>query len=76
MKIGFVSLGCPKNRVDSEVMLGVAHGSGWKLVDDPGDAVSPGINSCSFVNAPAFTVVDGLVFAVLVPSVMSVAVTV
>jgi hypothetical protein len=43
---------------------------------DPGDAVSPGTRICSFENAPATTVIDGLVFAVFVPSVMSVAVTV
>ena len=42
----------------------------------PGAAVSPGISICSFVNAPAVTVVAGLVFAVFVPSVTSVAVTV
>ena len=42
----------------------------------PGAAVSPGISNCSFVNAPAVTVVAGLVFAVFVPSVTSVAVTV
>src|SRR2546427_106731 len=42
----------------------------------PGAAVSPGISTCSFVNAPAFTVIDGLVLAVFVPSVTSVAVTV
>ena len=33
--IHFVSLGCPKNRVDSEVMLGVALGGGFEHVDDP-----------------------------------------
>src|SRR4029077_6649818 len=42
----------------------------------PGAAVSPGISSCTFVNAPALTVVDGLVFAVWLPSVASLAVTV
>ena len=42
----------------------------------PGAAVSPGISSCSFANAPALTVVDGLVFAVIEPFVMSVAVNV
>src|SRR5207237_3082957 len=42
----------------------------------PGAAVSPDTRSCSFVNAPAFTVIDGLVLAVLVPSAMSLAVTV
>src|SRR5947207_2102506 len=42
----------------------------------PGAAVSPGTRSCSFVNAPAFTVIEGLVLEVLVPSLMSLAVTV
>ena len=42
----------------------------------PGAAVSPGISNCSFVNAPTLTVVEGLVLAVLLPSVTSVAVTV
>ena len=42
----------------------------------PGAAVSPGIRICSFANAPALIVVDGLVLAVLVPLLMSVAVKV
>src|SRR3954469_24827845 len=42
----------------------------------PGEAVSPGISSCSLLNAPALIVADGLVFAVLEPSLESVAVTV
>src|SRR5205085_1052425 len=42
----------------------------------PGSAVSPGIKSWSLAKAPALTVVDGEVFAVFEPSVMSVAVTV
>src|SRR5947207_14579456 len=42
----------------------------------PGAAVSPGASNCNFTNAPALTVTAGLVLAVLVPSVMSLAVTV
>jgi len=42
----------------------------------PGAAVSPGASNCRFTNAPEFTVMAELVLAVLVPSVMSVAVTV
>ena len=42
----------------------------------PGAAVSPGTSSCSLANPAALTVIDGLVFAVLVASVTSVAVTV
>ena len=45
-------------------------------VADPGAAVSPGTRSWSFVNAPALTVMDGLVFAVFDPSEISVAVSV
>src|SRR5207244_13245303 len=46
------------------------------LLDVPGAAVSPGTRSCSFVNVPTFTVIEGLVSAVFVPSVISVAVSV
>src|SRR5438477_8498244 len=42
----------------------------------PGAAVSPGASSCSFTKAPALTVMDGLVLALLLPSVTSVAVKV
>src|SRR5438552_3174552 len=42
----------------------------------PGAAVSPGTNTCNFANGPTFTVIEGLVFAVLLPSVTSLAVTV
>src|SRR5438309_6555477 len=42
----------------------------------PGAAVSPGTNTCNFTNDPAFTVTDGLVLAVFVTSVTSLAVTV
>ena len=42
----------------------------------PGAAVSPGTSNCIFTKAPAFTVMDGLVLAVLLPSVLSVAVIV
>src|SRR5256885_17242453 len=37
----------------------------------PGAAVSPGANSCNFTNGPALTAIDGLVLAVLAPSVRS-----
>src|SRR6266545_4286401 len=42
----------------------------------PGAAISPGTNNCIFTNAPVVTVRDGLVLAVLLPSVRSLAVTV
>ena len=43
---------------------------------EPGAAVSPGVSNCIFARAPGFTVIDELVFAVFVPSVKSLAVTV
>ncbi len=48
-KIHFVSLGCAKNRVDTEVMLGVSDGAGWELVDDPARAETIVINTCGFI---------------------------
>ena len=38
MKVGMISLGCPKNLVDSEVMLGLAQQSGHELTQDAGEA--------------------------------------
>jgi ribosomal protein S12 methylthiotransferase len=49
--IHFVSLGCPKNRVDTEVMLGVSDQSGYQLVDDPQRAEVIVINTCGFIQA-------------------------
>ena len=47
--IYFVSLGCVKNRVDTEVMLGIATGDGWRVVDEPDDAEVIVINTCGFI---------------------------
>jgi ribosomal protein S12 methylthiotransferase len=49
--IHFVSLGCPKNRVDSEVMVGVAQDSGFVPTDDAGAAEVIVINTCGFIEA-------------------------
>lgn len=48
--IHFVSLGCPKNRVDTEVMLGVAERAGYRHVDDAASAEVIVVNTCAFVN--------------------------
>ncbi|MDX2053766.1 MAG: 30S ribosomal protein S12 methylthiotransferase RimO [Polyangiaceae bacterium] len=50
-KVHFVSLGCPKNRVDSEVMLGVAEASGYRQVNDAEDAEVIVVNTCGFIDA-------------------------
>lgn len=48
-KIHFVSLGCPKNRVDTEVMLGVALGQDFELTADPAEAECIVVNTCGFI---------------------------
>jgi ribosomal protein S12 methylthiotransferase len=45
----FISLGCPKNRVDSEVMAGVAEGAGYEMVDAAEDAEVIVVNTCGFI---------------------------
>jgi len=48
-KVGIVSLGCPKNLVDSEVMLGTLAGGGWEIVPQAEDADVLVVNTCSFI---------------------------
>ncbi len=47
--IHFVSLGCPKNRVDTEVMLGVAREGGYRIVPEAEDAEVVVVNTCGFI---------------------------
>ncbi len=47
--IHFVSLGCAKNRVDTEVMLGVSDDAGFRYVDDPAEAEVIVVNTCGFI---------------------------
>jgi ribosomal protein S12 methylthiotransferase len=56
--IHFVSLGCPKNRVDSEVMLGVAQSEGYRHVDDPAAASVIVVNTCGFIDAAKTESID------------------
>lgn len=49
MRLHFISLGCPKNLVDSEVMLAALTGSGYELVDDPAGAGIIVVNTCAFI---------------------------
>src|SRR5258708_6509281 len=50
LKIGFVSLGCPKNLVDTEVMMGQLTSSGHELTPHPSDADVIVVNTCSFID--------------------------
>ena len=48
-RVHLISLGCPKNRVDSEVMVGKLQGGAFTLVDDPESADVIVVNTCSFI---------------------------
>jgi ribosomal protein S12 methylthiotransferase len=50
MKIGFLSLGCPKNLVDAEVMLGLAEQAGHEITPDANDADVLVVNTCAFID--------------------------
>ncbi|MDD3114974.1 MAG: 30S ribosomal protein S12 methylthiotransferase RimO [Anaerovibrio sp.] len=51
MKAGFISLGCSKNLVDTEVMLGIIQQNGIELVNDPAEADVLIVNTCAFIEA-------------------------
>src|SRR3954466_288137 len=51
VKVGMISLGCPKNLVDSEVMLGLAQQGGHELTHDAGDADVLIVNTCAFIDS-------------------------
>ncbi|ACY15034.1 30S ribosomal protein S12 methylthiotransferase RimO [Haliangium ochraceum] len=57
-KVFFVSLGCPKNRVDTEVMLGHAGGAGYRIVAEPDEADVIVVNTCGFIEAAKEESVD------------------
>src|SRR2546427_5773748 len=50
-KVGFVSLGCPKNLVDSEVMLGTLGKRGYTITADKADADIIVVNTCGFIDS-------------------------
>ncbi|HZQ67448.1 MAG TPA: 30S ribosomal protein S12 methylthiotransferase RimO [Terriglobales bacterium] len=50
-KVGFVSLGCPKNLVDSEVMMGMLSQAGAQLISRAEDADVIVVNTCSFIES-------------------------
>jgi ribosomal protein S12 methylthiotransferase len=50
MKIGLISLGCPKNLVDSEVMLGIAQQAGHRITRDAAEADVLVVNTCAFID--------------------------
>jgi len=57
-KIYFVSLGCPKNQVDTELMLGQVEAAGHELVHEPEGADVIVVNTCAFIDAAKEESVD------------------
>jgi ribosomal protein S12 methylthiotransferase len=49
-KVGFISLGCPKNLVDSEVMIGQLQQNGYQITADAEDADTVVVNTCGFID--------------------------
>jgi len=50
-RLGLISLGCAKNEVDAERMLGAAAEAGWLVCGDPADADVVVVNTCAFIEA-------------------------
>jgi ribosomal protein S12 methylthiotransferase len=58
MKVNLVSLGCVRNLVDSELMLGRLTEAGWTVTDDPAQADVIVVNTCSFITDAANEAID------------------
>jgi len=60
-KILFISLGCPKNLVESEYMLGILKQDGYSFVSDPQEAHTVIINTCGFIREAVEEAIDTIV---------------
>jgi ribosomal protein S12 methylthiotransferase len=60
VKIGLISLGCPKNLVDSEVMLGLAQNAGHTLTNDAAGADVLIVNTCAFIDSAKQESIDSI----------------
>jgi ribosomal protein S12 methylthiotransferase len=60
MKIGFLSLGCPKNLVDGEVMLGIAREAGHEVTADAAQADVLVVNTCAFIDSAKQESIDAI----------------
>ena len=58
MKLYLESLGCARNQVDSETMIGRLKKAGWNLTDDPAEAETIVVNTCSFIEDAAQESID------------------
>jgi len=60
MKVGMISLGCPKNLVDAEVMLGLTERAGHELTTDASSADVLVVNTCAFIDSAKQESVDAI----------------
>jgi ribosomal protein S12 methylthiotransferase len=62
-KVGFISLGCPKNLVDSEVMMGQLKHSGYEITANAADAETVVVNTCGFIDSAKKESIDTILEA-------------
>src|SRR5436309_12629032 len=60
MRVGLISLGCAKNLVDAEIMLGTLLKDGVEITNDPGEADVVIVNTCSFIDSEQQESVDAI----------------
>jgi ribosomal protein S12 methylthiotransferase len=70
MKIGFLSLGCPKNLVDGEVMLGIARDAGHELTPEASEADVLVVNTCAFIDRAKQESIDAVLGTGEVPQIL------
>jgi ribosomal protein S12 methylthiotransferase len=59
-KLYLESMGCARNQVDSEIMNGRLKKAGWALTDDPAEAATIVVNTCSFIESAAQESIDAI----------------
>ena len=62
-KVGFISLGCPKNLVDSEVMMGHLKQNGYQITADAAEADTVVVNTCGFIDSAKQESIDTILEA-------------
>ena len=60
MKVGFVSLGCPKNQLDTEVMLHEVMAAGYEITPEESDADVVIVNTCGFIESAKREAIDNI----------------
>ncbi|HEX8136094.1 MAG TPA: 30S ribosomal protein S12 methylthiotransferase RimO [Pyrinomonadaceae bacterium] len=62
-KVGFISLGCPKNLVDSEVMMGQLKQAGYEITAEASEADTVVVNTCGFIESAKQESIDAILEA-------------